>query len=46
VLLFLIALKRTKFIELLDKNGIIKETKEKDLKKSNKPKKRNDELFK
>ena len=43
---FLTVLKRIKSLELLDNNGITKETKEKDLKKLNKLKKRNDELFK
>jgi hypothetical protein len=40
--LFLIAPKKVKSTELLDKNGTIKETKEKDSKKPKKQKKRND----
>jgi hypothetical protein len=42
----LIALKRIKFSEPSDKNGTIKEMKEKDKRKLKKLKKKNDELFK
>ena len=44
-LLYLIVLRKAKYIGLLDNNGIIKEIKVKDLKKLNKLKKRNDVFY-
>lgn len=42
---FWIASRKQKYTEQSDKNGTIKEMKEKDLKKPKKPNKRNDEII-